>query len=270
MLLEYLSEATDRYDADSTMELVRELDKAKFDILQLDGPNGLLLNAVRNAVDELPMDAHHAKELVRTRLRSFIRELEIANEAAINNGSKIIEENDVVLTHCHSSLVWNAFLRASREGKKLKVYVTETRPRFDGYSIVKGLAEAGISATLIVDSAAGYYIQNKSVGKVMLGLDCISSDRYVYNKIGTYSICLCAQENNVPIYFLTTKSKIVQERKREISQVFFSKEEIASPLEFPNVTIESPVFDVFPAKYADYVVTEDGVMESKYLNMGHK
>jgi translation initiation factor 2B subunit (eIF-2B alpha/beta/delta family) len=70
----------------------------------------------------------------------------------------------------------------------------------------------------------------------------------------------------VPVYFLTTKSKIVQEGRHEISKVFFGKEEIASARKFPKVIIESPVFDEVPAEYADYVLTEGNLAESRYLS----
>lgn len=67
----------------------------------------------------------------------------------------------------------------------------------------------------------------------------------------------------MPVYFLTTKSKIVRERKHEISQAFFGKEEIASPQKFPKAMIESPIFDAVPTEYADFIVTEDDIMESR-------
>jgi translation initiation factor 2B subunit (eIF-2B alpha/beta/delta family) len=265
-LLGYLSEAVDHSDARNTTDLVQQINQAKSEILHMDGPNGLLLNAIRIAVHDLPPDVHRAKELVQSRIKDFIAELEDAKKVVITNGSRIIRDDDVVLTHCHSFLVWNACLKAHADGKRFRVYVTETRPRFDGHSIVKGLTEAGITTSLVIDSAAGYYLQNKSISKVMLGLDCISSDGFIYNKVGTYPICVCAHENKVPVYFLTTKSKIVQEGRHEISKVFFGKEEIASARKFPKVIIESPVFDEVPAEYADYVLTEGNLAESRYLS----
>lgn len=261
-LLNYLSEVALKYEACSTADLIRQINRVKREILKVDGPNGLLLNAVKAAINELPLDVQHAKDVISKRMKTFVVELEEAKKEVILRGSKVIEDYDVVMTHCHSHLVWNACLEAHAKGKRFKVFVTETRPRFDGYSTVKRLSQAGIPTTLIVDSAAGYYLRSKSVSNVMLGLDCISSDGYIYNKIGTYPICACAHENKIPVYFLTTKSKIVQERKHEIDQVFFEKGEIASTKEFPNVTIQSPVYDVVPMKYADFIITENKVTKA--------
>ena len=43
---------------------------------------------------------------------------------------RLIKNNDVIFTHCHSTNVVNALIYAKNKGKKFEVYKTETRPMF--------------------------------------------------------------------------------------------------------------------------------------------
>ena len=66
---------------------------------------------------------------------------------------KLIKNNDVIFTHCHSTNVVNALIYARRKGKKFQIYNTETRPLFQGRLTAKELSRAGIKVTMFVDSA---------------------------------------------------------------------------------------------------------------------
>ena len=67
---------------------------------------------------------------------------------------KLIKNNDVIFTHCHSSTVNEALAYAKKKGKRFEVYATETRPLFQGRRTVRDLRKARIKVTLFVDSAA--------------------------------------------------------------------------------------------------------------------
>ena len=56
---------------------------------------------------------------------------------------KMIKNNDVIFTHCHSTNVSKALVYAHKKGKKIEVYVTETRPLFQGRKKAREIRKAG-------------------------------------------------------------------------------------------------------------------------------
>ena len=61
------------------------------------------------------------------------------NQDKINKAVfKLIKNNSVIFTHCHSSSVTSALIYAKKNGKKFEVYNTETRPLFQGRKTSNG------------------------------------------------------------------------------------------------------------------------------------
>ena len=120
----------------------------------------------------------------------IIRNAKQFNESSVNAvkiigeiGAKRIQDGDVVLTHCNSSAAISVIETAHRQGKKFKVYATETRPWRQGVVTVNELAKNGVDVTLIVDSAVRSVM--KYVTKVFVGADTVTSHGTLVNKIGT-------------------------------------------------------------------------------------
>ena len=83
----------------------------------------------------------------------ILKHFDEAQEKINKNVLKLIKNNDVIFTHCHSTNVVNALIYSKRKGKKFEVYNTETRPLFQGRKTAKELSKAGIKVTMFVDSA---------------------------------------------------------------------------------------------------------------------
>jgi ribose 1,5-bisphosphate isomerase len=190
------------------------------------------------------------------------------NESSVNAvkfigeiGAKRIQDGDVILTHCNSSAAVGVIKEASRQGKSVKVYATETRPWRQGIVTVRELADAGIDVTLIVDSAVRSVMRN--VDEVFVGADTITSDGVLINKVGTSQIALAANEARVPFYVcaetykfspLTLSGDTVVIEERDAA-------EVAKPGEIPDsVKIFNPVFDSTPGRYIDALITEEGLI----------
>src|SRR3989344_5665784 len=52
---------------------------------------------------------------------------------------KLIKNNDIIFTHCHSTNVVNALIYAKKKGKHFEIYNTETRPLYQGRKTAKQL-----------------------------------------------------------------------------------------------------------------------------------
>lgn len=63
----------------------------------------------------------------------------------------------------------------------------------------------GIECTLIVDSAIGYIME--SVDIVMVGAEGVVESGGIINRIGTYTMALCAREMKKPFYVLAESFK---------------------------------------------------------------
>ena len=184
---------------------------------------------------------------------------------------KIIKNNDVIFTHCHSSTVSNALIYAKKYKKKFEVYNTETRPLFQGRKTTLELKRAKIRVTQFVDSAAMVALtkrqSTKRADKVFLGADALTKDG-VINKIGSGMFSKIAKDNKIPVYILTDSWKY-SPRKIELEQRAGSEiwERASKKLSKKlNLRIKNPAFEFVPKKYIKAIVSELGVFSyDKFL-----
>src|SRR4030067_1317988 len=124
------------------------------------------------------------------------------------NGAKLIKNRSRILTHCNAGALATvdfgtalAPIRvAHRAGKKVFVYVDETRPRLQGAKLTAWeLLNEGIDHAIISDNAAGHYMKD-SVDLVIVGADRIARNGCSANKIWTYTKVVLAKENLGPFY----------------------------------------------------------------------
>jgi translation initiation factor eIF-2B subunit alpha/methylthioribose-1-phosphate isomerase len=191
------------------------------------------------------------------------------------NGEKLIENGMRILTHCNAGALATvdygtalAPLRfANKKGKKIFIYVDETRPRCQGLLTAWELKQEGIKHVVIVDNAAGHFMKKGDIDLVITGADRIAKNGDFANKIGTYEKAVLAKENNIPFYVaapISTFDKkiengnqiIIEERERNELTVINKKTIM------PEWTmVKNPAFDVTPAKYVAGFITEEGVIK---------
>src|SRR5262249_51489193 len=139
---------------------------------------------------------------------------------------------------------------AVEQGKKLHVYVPETRPYLQGARLTAWeLHRSHIPLTLITDNMVGHFLKTGNVGAVVTGADRIAANGDAANKIGTYQIAVLAREHGVPFYVAAPVSTFdlsiasgeqipIEERSSaEVTQ--FQGIRIA-----PDVRAAHPAFDV--------------------------
>jgi len=189
------------------------------------------------------------------------------------HGAELIEDGDVVLTHCNAGSLATVdygtalgVIRAAiEEGKNVKVIACETRPRLQGAKLTcYELMRDNIPVTLISDTMVGYVMSRGMVDKVVVGADRIVRDA-VLNKIGTYNVAVLAFEHGIPFYVAAPMSTMDQSRSSEDAVI-----EERSPNEVTNVGSEriapegvkvlNPAFDITPLEYVDAVITEEGIL----------
>lgn len=228
-------------------------------------PNGLryVLNKVLRDYEAGVTDVRALKKSLKRYAKEFIKSSKEAIKRIGGYGAGRIEDGDLVLTHCNSSVALSVILTAHSEGKDVKVIATETRPRFQGRLTAKILDKAGVDVTLIVDSAVRYFM-NK-VDKVVVGADAIAANGAVVNKIGTSMVALAAHEARVPFMVAaetykfspdTLFGKLIVIEERDYTEVV-PKSWLKDK---KHVRIRNPAFDVTPPEYIDLIITEVGVL----------
>jgi len=193
----------------------------------------------------------------------FIENSRMAVQRIGEFGAKRIKDGDVILTHCHSSAVVAIIEKAWEQGKKVRVYSTETRPRFQGRITAKTLGQAGIPVTIIVDSAARRFMNE--VDKVIVGADAIAANGAVVNKIGTSMVALAAHEAGALFFVAAETYKFSPETM--VGELIVLEERASSEVISPerlktmkNVSVRNPSFDITPAEYIDLIITEKGII----------
>ncbi|MGB2841055.1 MAG: S-methyl-5-thioribose-1-phosphate isomerase [Halobacteriota archaeon] len=188
-------------------------------------------------------------------------------------GSELLEDGDVVLTHCNAGRLacvdWGTALGVIRtaieKGKRIEVIACETRPLNQGSRITTWeLLQDKIPVTLIADSMSAAVMREGKVDKVIVGADRVVKEG-VINKIGTYMHAVVAKSHNIPFYVAAPLSSFdlkrsykeveIEERSPE-ELIFFGAEQIA-PLE---VKVYNPAFDFTPFELIEAVITEKGVL----------
>jgi ribose 1,5-bisphosphate isomerase len=227
-------------------------------------PNGI--RYVLKRVFESKKNVSNVNEIKLIAIESakqFIRESKEAVMKIGEIGARRISDGDTILTHCNSDTAITVIKTAWKQGKKIQLYVTETRPKFQGRLTIKALGKTGIPITLIIDSAARHFM-NK-IDKVIVGADAVAANGSVVNKIGTSMVALAAKEART-LFFVATETykfspetvigELVKIEERPADEVI-SRGKIRG---FSNVKVRNPSFDVTPHEYIDLIITEKGVI----------
>jgi len=259
-------------------ELLSDLERA-YAVLLATRPTAVnLRRGLERTMDAARRVPGEATAAVAERLLHEAQDL-ASEDVALNrrmgaHGAALIADGATVLTHCNTGALATAgfgtalgvIRSAVEQGKRLRVLVDETRPREQGARLTAWeLLHDGIPATLIVDSAAGYFLRRGEVALVLVGADCVAANGDVANKIGTYQVAVLARENGVPFYVVAPTATIdlsvpsgddIPIEERDAAEVTHIAGVAIAP---QGVAVANPAFDITPHRYITGIVTEHGI-----------
>ncbi len=258
--------------------LVRRLRKAG-DLLRSSRPTGRDMHkAVERVLSRVATANGDIGHVTLLEAQAIAGEYERAERQLVKNGQILIEDGDVVLTHCNSgplaTVAWGTglgiLLRAWKSGKRISVIATETRPMLQGARLTAWeLKHNGVPFRLVTDDMVGYVMARGLVDKVLVGADRVWSDGSVANKIGTLTIASLAKEYEIPFYVAVPVSTFDLESTPSYSIV-----EMRDPKEILEIGREriaplgtkclNPAFDITPANHITAIVTECGVLHPPF------
>jgi ribose 1,5-bisphosphate isomerase len=204
-------------------------------------------------------DVKALKGLVVSHEKELLERMDHDAKKLASYGARLIPDNALVLTHCHSSSSTKILMEAKRMRKRFSVVSFETRPRFQGRKTSAELLEAGIDVTLTVDGAMNMFMKKADI--VIVGADSVTSRGDLINKIGTSTLAHIARMNDVSFYSAAELSKYSP------MTIFGTRERIEErdPDEVwdkppKGLKIRNPAFEATAGKYINGYVTEMGVI----------
>ncbi|MXR52642.1 ribose 1,5-bisphosphate isomerase [Halovenus sp. WSH3] len=257
-----LATQAEHSSADSPEAFRRELRAAARRLVDTRPTAVSLPNAVRFVFERTDGDSvAELRRSTRDGAAALRAQLDTAQDDLGAIGANRLRDGDTVLTHCHSTDALACIEAAREQGKSLSAIVKETRPRKQGHITARQLREAGVPVTLIVDGAAGRYLDDAD--HVLVGADSITADGSVVNKIGTRSLAVNARERDTPIVVAAQTLKLdpatlsghtVDIEHRAEAEVISDDDREA----IGEIDVANPAFDVTPPRYVDAIVTERG------------
>ncbi len=200
-------------------------------------------------------------------------------------GLPLIKNGSRVLTHCNAGWLalvdWGSapapIYLAHRNGRKVFVWVDETRPRNQGTNLTSWeFLQEGVPHKIIADNAGGFYMQRGEVDLCIVGADRIAANGDTANKIGTYQKAVLAHENGIPFYVAAPTStidaacpsgdKIPIELRDEEELHYVHGATSRGRLQRVRISprkssAANPAFDVTPARYITGIITEKGIVK---------
>jgi len=264
--------------ASSPPELLKELEEAAL-VLRNTRPTAVNLFW---ALDRVLAKARSNESDLPSLKEAIIAEaLLIAEEDVETNkkmgafGATLIKDGYNILTHCNTGALatvdygtaLGVIRTAWEQGKRIHVWVDETRPRLQGARLTAWeLKQLGIPATLIADNVAGLLMRQGKVDIVLVGADRIAANGDVANKIGTYNLAVLAHHHGIPFYSVAPTSTIdlsipsgehIPIEERDATEVTHIEGIPIAPEGFP---VYNPAFDVTPHRLITGIVTEKGIV----------
>ena len=242
------------------------------------------------AVDRMVLN--HAPETLTTEFLArqarviFEEDVQLCENIAAS-GVDFFEDGDSILTHCNTGglatvgigTALGVIRRVHESGKRIHVYVDETRPLLQGGRLTTYECEKlGIPYTLICDNMAPALMRAGKIQKVIVGSDRIALNGDFANKTGTYGTAIAAHHHGIPFFTaapwttidgaaLTGADIPVEERNPEevrgyagvLSSVRWS------PRDAP---VYNPAFDVTPMELVSHHITDAGAFDAGDVEAG--
>jgi len=242
------------------------------------------VNRILKVINSYPDKPVNISDLVIEEAKLMAQEDINVNKDIGKNGAALLQDGDVVLTHCNAGSLATvqygtalAPVRAAIEaGKNISVIADETRPRLQGARLTAyELQYDKIPVKVIADNSSGLLMMLGKVDKVIVGTDRVTSDA-VFNKIGTYLVALAAFDNKIPFYVAAPTSTLsLQETIEDVTIEQRDSSEVGNVLGkvqiVPNgVECLNYAFDITPFRLVSGVITEDGVFTHEELLKKYK
>jgi methylthioribose-1-phosphate isomerase len=245
-----------------------------------------LMNAIDRMIEIAKASSMNSQEILDKAIEIFNEDTRLCLQMA-EVGQSLINDGDNILTHCNTGglatvgvgTALGVITQAHKNGKKIHVYVDETRPLLQGGRLTTWeLQKAQVPYTLICDNMSGSLMKLGKIDKVFLGADRIALNGDFANKIGTYNLAVLCQYHKIPFYTVAPVTTVdsnclngdsipVEMRNdSEVRGVFGTFGDIRWAPKQANTY--NPAFDVTPVELLTGMVVDKNYFNQKDLLNG--
>lgn len=258
--LQLAQDAKNNFNIDELMKKAQALYEAR--------PTAVnLMNCIDRMKKNLA-DFKDQNKFIQTAIDLFNEDVELCEKIS-KHGAELIQDGDSILTHCNTGGLATAGIgtalgiirKAHEQGKKIHVYVDETRPLLQGGRLTAWeLKKLNIPCTLITDSMAAQLMSLKKIDKAFVGSDRIAANGDFANKIGTYSVAVNCHYHQIPFYVAAPTTTVDPHcaSGKDIPIEQRAAQEVLVPGDF-KVDVYNPAFDVTPAKLTTAWILDSGI-----------
>ena len=177
----------------------------------------------------------------------------------------LIEDGDGILTMCFAETAFILTLALAQEaGKRIHVYVPETRPFLQGAKLTApAIHELGIPVTLIGDNMASHLLAEGRIQRYFTAADLVTLDGHVVNKVGTYQHAIAAAYHGVPYFVFVWGFDKDRPDRASVEIEYRNPEELKQVqgvlTTSPEIPALYPAFDITPPHLVAGIITRHGI-----------
>lgn len=196
------------------------------------------------------------REIMLGRGKSFLAKLLESRNVVAKQATSFISDGCRILTHGRSRVVRDTLILAAKMNKRFQVFVTQSFPDKQGEQMQIELEAQGIECTLILDSAMGYVME--TVDMVFVGAEGVVESGGIINRVGTFTMAMCAREMKKPVYVLVESFKF--SRLYPLNQRDLPNDYKYSKPSLVDISKAHPLVDYTPPVYITLLFTDLGIL----------
>ena len=235
-----------------------------------------LMNAIDRMLSKWKQDGSQ-EALINEAIHQFNEDVELCEKMASNGGHLLPEGG--ILTHCNTGglatvgrgTALGVIQKAHELGKKIHVYVDETRPLNQGSRLTTWeLNKLGIPFTLICDNMAADLMRKGKIQAAITGSDRIATNGDFANKIGTYGVAALCSLHKIP-FFVAAPQTTVDKNCHHGDDIEIEErdpKEVRTHIALQTAPVWNPAFDVTPAKMVSYWILDTGAYQIMDIEAG--
>lgn len=215
----------------------------------------VLLNLAQQALLACPADVavETARGQLHQALTTFLQQLHHSTEAICQRLCTVLPPHATVLTYSNSTTVTAALQYAFDHGQVHRVFVSESRPAYDGRLQAQALAQHGIPVEYSIDMALFEHLQEAQV--LLVGADAVFPHGLV-NKLGTHALVHMAQLHHLPVYSLCAANKFLPATAAPLLHIAEHPSNEVWPEAPTTVQVHNRYFDTTPLSLFTGIISD--------------
>ena len=154
------------------------------------------------------MDLDTTKKKINSIAEQFSHDVEESIDVIEQHSRSLLRNGMTILVHSMSRCVKQVLKSAADRGISISVITTESQPQKTGEQVVDFCNQNQIPCKKVLDSAVGMIMGQ--IDCVFVGAEAVTENGGIINKVGTFTIALCAKSYNKPFYVFSESAKFLK------------------------------------------------------------